>query len=990
MQTIITDLATFLQQAPQTWSLTPVDGKSPRRKDWQREATIARDQFAEVYSNGYYGENGRKRCYTGVGLRLGRISGGILAIDLDGISSDKLIQTQSGLEVYEALPKTIAVTSGRPGRSVRLYWVPERYWDVISTHKYKTAVDGEGLEYRWDGTQQVVWGKHPEEGRRYAWLPGCSPDVIEIAECPEWVYPLMTQPDYTTPVKQPVVLPKGATGAAARFQKSFFVRGWDAFERDFSLPCQWSVPIEEVLAPSNRKILQGDYSEGRNDSGIKLARDLIGISNYLDSIGQGYVGDPYQLFIDWCQRCGLDKDNPPRQPENIWKSALKINPKSALQPDFVLGCIRAWVWKENKSTEFSKRTRGKKMLFEADNTVIVEAEQAEDALEEAEAAYLEQSDAIVELSQEILLLSCEIQTLSQTAASDDSLAAREEAKAEIIPLKATITAKKQQMAFEKLKLKNLGEKKKSAQKAWSIKARELRKSEKDGDRVTAFARDWAALNELFDYGTTLRYNQLTQTVEHEGTSLLLEHPMADLSEMFPDHEGNWATGDATVGGIVMFLAKKSSYCPIVEYLETARNKHSNVKHNFLDDLGFKVFGITDPLQNTYLKIALIGSVARAYTPGCKFQYLPILIGRQNQGKSSFIKTLYGEEFASEGFLDMGDKDGLLTIARSWAHELAEIDRSFSAKEAPVMKAFITRQKDTYRAPYARQSKDFPRRTIIWGTTNIDELLTDETGNRRYLIIDIPSETEDGEVNRINLKYIEDNRDKIWAAAVDAVLNGLQPLLTPDELEATETRNQAYRDDDVWTDAIADYVYNHQKVSISEILTNVLKIELGQSSRFDKIRVARVLRSIGWQSKAARVHGVIRKIWVRVREVLEDIPIPSEVMAASFKLREMAENAFKSVVSAVQRSVTHVAPKTIMAAPEVPGKFVPLPSVTLPQPPQTQFRLGDLVRICSGLYKKGEVGRVLQIGVDRVQVSFGKKRGLTEVDYFPLHAVALAG
>lgn len=955
VKSTIPGIETILQQIPPSWSLTPVRGKAPIRQNWQIEPAMAHPELVEAVSNG---------SATGLGLRLGRYSGGVVAIDKDGISSIELIQNLSG-DALQPLPLTVALTSGREGRGVDFYWVPEEYWDSIQTRKFKTAVEGEGLEFRWDKTQQVIWGRHPS-GSHYTWLPGRSPSEIEIAECPQWVIEKMLIPVEVAEISTPK-----AAAAPLDTNKSFFSRGWARFEAEFQLPCQFRPPLDVVLAKSTREILEGSYSVGRNDAGAKLARDLIGTANYLDQLGQAYDGDPQQIFNEWCSRVGLDKDNPARQPENIWRSAQKANPKPALPTGFILGCIRAWVWKQNKTTEYKQQWRGRKMLFGDElGETIQRADEAEDDLLDVESSFNAQADIVDDIKLLLLDLQSQAAELRDTAARDDSLTVRSEAKAQVAELTAEIATKKKELSAATIILSKLRREKQDKRKAWNAAAREKRAVEKDFEKTTPFARDWQKLNELFEEGESLRYNQLTQTIEYMGVSLPLEHPRSELTDLFPGEE-NWNTGEDSVAGIVMFLAKKHSYCPIVAYLESAKEVHPEVDHTYLDDLAFRIFGIQDPIQNKYLKIALLGSVARAYTPGCKFQYLPILLGRQNQGKSTFIKALYGEQFASEGFLDMSDKDSLLTISRSWVHELAEIDRSFSNKEAPVMKAFITREKDTFRAPYARQSKDFPRRTIIWGTTNIDELLTDETGNRRYLIIDIPSETEDGEINKINLRFIEENRDKIWAAAVNGIEAGLKPMLTPEELQETELRNQVYRDDDVWTDPIVDYVWNQQRVTIQDILTNVLKIDLGSATKFDKIRVARVLRSVGWENKPTRINGAIRKVWVRVRTVLDNLPVPEPVLAAAFSARDMILDTFRSVITTI-RDVS--AP---VSAPAVNEQSHPV------EQKRVHFNLGDLVRVCQGDYKLGKVGRVAEVSDmgARVKVNFGGRKGF-DFDLFP--------
>jgi hypothetical protein len=116
-----------------------------------------------------------------LGLLLGEPSGGIVGVDVDGASCQGLIKTLGG-----ELPLTVALTSGKPGRSLHLYRVPAEYWPYCQTKKITTDTLGEQLELRWSGSQSIIYGAHPETDG-YRWLEGQSPTDTEIADCPGWI-----------------------------------------------------------------------------------------------------------------------------------------------------------------------------------------------------------------------------------------------------------------------------------------------------------------------------------------------------------------------------------------------------------------------------------------------------------------------------------------------------------------------------------------------------------------------------------------------------------------------------------------------------------------------------------------------------------------------------------------------------------------------------------------------------------------------------------
>jgi Bifunctional DNA primase/polymerase, N-terminal/Primase C terminal 2 (PriCT-2) len=177
-----TRLTTGLEMIPHGWALTPVDAnKAPYRASWQTEFPLSRDQLVQEIKNGA----------QGYGIRTGKDSGGILAIDFDGASARaKLLELSGGIE----LPETVSFTSGRLGRSQHLFLVPNKLWASIKSCKIATGVkDGSGkaehLELRWQGLQSVLPPSvHPMTGQ-YRWLR--APQQINLEIAPDWVIALM-------------------------------------------------------------------------------------------------------------------------------------------------------------------------------------------------------------------------------------------------------------------------------------------------------------------------------------------------------------------------------------------------------------------------------------------------------------------------------------------------------------------------------------------------------------------------------------------------------------------------------------------------------------------------------------------------------------------------------------------------------------------------------------------------------------------------------
>lgn len=132
------------------------------------------------------------------------------------------------------------------------------------------------------------------------------------------------------------------------------------------------------------------------------------------------------------------------------------------------------------------------------------------------------------------------------------------------------------------------------------------------------------------------------------------------------------------------------------------------------------------------RLLMGAALARTFDPGCKFDYMPVLIGSQGIGKSTFVRMLALDAgLYTDSVIGIGTKQAAELVQGKWFVELAEL-AAMRGAALEAVKAFITRQADEYRMPYARHAESRPRRFVMVGTTNVREFLSDLTGNRRFL------------------------------------------------------------------------------------------------------------------------------------------------------------------------------------------------------------------------------------------------------------------
>ena len=142
------------------------------------------------------------------------------------------------------------------------------------------------------------------------------------------------------------------------------------------------------------------------------------------------------------------------------------------------------------------------------------------------------------------------------------------------------------------------------------------------------------------------------------------------------------------------------------------------------------------IVRAYSKKFVLAMIARAYEAGCKFDNVLVLVGSQGARKSTLVQTLGGYRYVGEGHLDFRDnKRAVEKIRGRWLYELAELDK-YGSQDAARVKDFVTVTHDRERAAYGRSVTDVPRMTCFIGTSNRTDLLMDETGSRRFWIVNV--------------------------------------------------------------------------------------------------------------------------------------------------------------------------------------------------------------------------------------------------------------
>jgi len=102
-----------------------------------------------------------------------------------------------------------------------------------------------------------------------------------------------------------------------------------------------SIPLTQCLSQANQALLGDGCSQGnRNANGYRLAKDLLGTTQFLTKQGVSYTPDAYALFASYGQRCSPILD--PDEQEQIWHSAVRTPSEPSRSPTSILNSVDYW------------------------------------------------------------------------------------------------------------------------------------------------------------------------------------------------------------------------------------------------------------------------------------------------------------------------------------------------------------------------------------------------------------------------------------------------------------------------------------------------------------------------------------------------------------------------------------------------------------------------------------------------------------------------
>lgn len=246
-------------------------------------------------------------------------------------------------------------------------------------------------------------------------------------------------------------------------------------------------------------------------------------------------------------------------------------------------------------------------------------------------------------------------------------------------------------------------------------------------------------------------------------------------------------------------AKKHKFHPVRDWLKELPEWDGKKR---LETLFIDCLGAEDDEYGYVRQVArklILGLISRVMHPGCKFDYVVALTGKQGLGKSTFLSKLaIKDEWFSDSLSDIRGKEAYMQLRGKWLLEIQELS-ALRKSDNENTKRFFSQRYDTYRPAYGKYTKDYKRQCVLVGTTNEMEYLSDPTGNRRYLPVLCGQQEPTQDI------YDDEYFKQVYAEGMIAFKNGEKTYLSKDMEEVAAKVREPFTSQEEWLGEIEDYL-----------------------------------------------------------------------------------------------------------------------------------------------------------------------------------------
>jgi len=314
--------------------------------------------------------------------------------------------------------------------------------------------------------------------------------------------------------------------------------------------------------------------------------------------------------------------------------------------------------------------------------------------------------------------------------------------------------------------------------------------------------------------------------------------------------GFQSIGKETMRDAVAYTAEKNAF-------DSARHWLGPLKWDGVGRVdGFlaKYFGSSDtPYTRAVGRFLWTALAGRVMVPGVKVDMAPVAVGAQGMGKTTAVAAMApSPEFFASIDLALRDIDLARAIRGKLVIELGELI-GLRMREIEQVKSFMSRQHEEWVPKYHEMPIRYARRCVFFGTSNKDDFLSDETGNRRWLPFRSGKCDPDG---------IARDREQLWAEGRD--LFARNGVLFSEAERLAEAEHAGFTEHDDWEDSVNDWLnrpdfggstpISRDILRSSDVLRSAINLPPSQQTRAHQQRIKKVLLRLGFIEGSKRIDG----------------------------------------------------------------------------------------------------------------------------------------
>jgi len=295
------------------------------------------------------------------------------------------------------------------------------------------------------------------------------------------------------------------------------------------------------------------------------------------------------------------------------------------------------------------------------------------------------------------------------------------------------------------------------------------------------------------------------------------------------------------------------YNPFFEFFQEAKNvqRSTALIEQLADCINTDTPNVLKWL--TQWGVGIISSAHGIYSP-----LVLVLAGeRQNTGKTEFFRRLLPtalQPYYAESKLDMGKDDDILMCKK-----LVIMDDEFGGKskqEARRLKELTSKQSFSIRLPYGRSHKEMKRISVLCGTTNDLNLISDPTGNRRIVPINVLSID--------HAKYNAIDKNALFMAFYDLYKSGYKWQFTSADIELLKQSSDNFIATNPEAELIDTHFMKPNSEYDGEYMTNTqIKnyIETNSAQRiFNYTKLGAELKNMGFNQVLKRIGSTVARTY----------------------------------------------------------------------------------------------------------------------------------